>query len=216
MKKDYKGENDFGGDYIDKIILYIRKNRMQSFYNLVLITIILIQTPFMISGLDSVTVEVDMPPRGTIVVTNNSANKLYYQIWGEHFSNDEEYFYITKDGKKKEPYTFSLLSFDYTNVEEKYSNFLKRYKKSKLLKDMRIYQSFIKNVKVKMISQLFTVERIDTKIFDEGKEGKVTIYGVADQKAASTDLGRKSCKYEFTFERIGGKIYATSLNTNCF
>ena len=208
--------NNVGGEYIDKIILYIQKNRMQSFYNLVLIVIILIQAPFMIAGLDSVTVEVDLPPRGTVKVTNDSANKFYYQLWAEHFTNNSEYFYLVEKGKKKNPYTFSLVDFDYTNVEQKYSNFLKRYKPSKLLRDRQVYQAFIKNVKVKMISQEFAVERIEVSTFNEGKEAKTTIYGTAVQKASSTPMGNKNCKYDITFERIGGKIYATSLNTDCF
>jgi len=214
LKKDHNA--DVGGEYIDKIILYIRKNRMQSFYNLVLILIIMIMMPFMIAGLDSVTVEVDMPPRGKIIVSNDSANKLYYEIWAEHFTNNSEYFFETEEGLKKNPYTFSLVDFDYTNVEQKYSNFLKKYKPSKLIRDRQVYQAFIKNVKVKMISQKYTVERIEVELFNEGKKAKASILGVAIQKAASTEIGTKSCKYEMTFERIGGKIYATSLNTDCF
>ena len=115
-------KNDVGNEYIDKIILYIQRNRMQTFYNLILIIIILIQTPFMIAGLDSVTVEVDMPPRGKIIVSNDSANKDYYRVWAEHFSNNEEYFYVDNNGNKKLfPFTHSLVEFDYTNVEQKYS-----------------------------------------------------------------------------------------------
>jgi len=213
--KDYNKK--VGEDYIDRIILYIQKNRMQTFYNIVLLVIILIQTPFMIAGLDSVTVEVDLPPKGKIVVRNDSANALYYKMWAEHYTNNQEYYYVNKDGNKQLfPYTASLVTFDYTNVEEKYDNFLKRYKPSKLLKDKRVYQSFIKNIKVKMISQKFDVEEITPHLFDNGKKAEILIKGVAHQSAASTKLGDKQCEYKMTFERIGGKIYATSLNTNCF
>ncbi|WP_294961558.1 hypothetical protein [Sulfurimonas sp.] len=215
--KNSRISTDVGNDYIDKIILHIQKNRMQAFYNLVLILIIMLQTPFMIAGLDSVTVEVDLPPRGKIVVTNDSANELYYEIWAEHFSNNEEYYTTNKDGDKKLfPFTHSLLEFDYTNVEQKYGNFLKRYKPSKLLKDRHIYIAFIKNVQVKMISQKFDVENIKVNLFDNGKEAEAIINGVAHQRAASTPMGEKACKYTISFERIGGKLYATSLNTNCF
>ncbi|WP_457748578.1 TraE/TraK family type IV conjugative transfer system protein [Sulfurimonas sp.] len=213
--KDYNKK--VGEDYIDRIILYIQKNRMQTFYNIVLLIIILIQTPFMIAGLDSVTVEVDLPPKGKIIVKNDSANALYYKMWAEHYTNDNEYYYVNKDGNKQlYPYTASLVTFDYTNVEEKYDNFLKRYKPSKLLKDKRVYQSFIKNIKVKMISQKFDVEQITPRLYYDGRKAEVTISGVAHQFAASTKIGDKQCKYTMTFERIGGKIYATSLNTNCF
>ncbi len=214
MRDNY--EKEVGGDQIDKIIKFIRKNRMQSFYNLMLIVIILIQTPFMIAGLDSVTVEIDMPPRGKIIVTNDSANELYYRMWAEHFTNNEKYFFAVEKGLQQNPYTYSLVDFDYTNVEQKYTKFLKLYKPSKLLKDRQIYQAFIKNVKVKMISQNYTVERILVDIVDDGNKAKKTILGVSTQRAASTIIGEKSCKYEMTFERIGGKIYATSLNTDCF
>lgn len=210
-------KNRVGGGYVDEIILYIQKNRLQTFYNLVLILIIFIQLPFVVQGLDSVTVEVDMPPRGTVVVRNDSANAFYYQLWAEHFTNDEEYYFVKKDGTKQLfPYTASLVNFDYTNVEEKYGDFLKRYKPSKLLKDKQIYQAFIKNIKVKMMSQKFTIESIIPKVFDEGKKAEVEIKGVAYQTAASTIIGEKECKYVIGFERIGGKIYATALNTNCF
>lgn len=209
--------SDVGTEYIDKIILYIKKNRLQTFYNLVLFLIIIVQTPFMIAGLDSVTVEVDLPPRGTITVTNDSGNKLYYTVWAEHYTNNESYYTVDDEGDKKEfPFTYSLVDFDYTNVEQKYSDFLKRYKPSKLLKDRRTYQTFIKNVKVKMLSQKFDVERIETNLFNNGREAQSTIYGVAHQKASSTEIEEKACKYTMSFERIGGKLYATSLNTNCF
>ncbi len=215
MKKH--NENDTGTDYIDSIISYMQKNRMQTFYNLVLFLVILIQAPFMIAGLDSVTVEVDLPPKGKVIVTNNAGNELYYSLWAEHFTNDKVYFSVNDKGEKQEfPFTYSLVDFDYTNVEQKYSEFLKKYKPSKLLKDRRIYQSFIKNVKVKMISQSFEVERINTEVFKEGQEAQATVYGVAHQKASSTVLADKECKYTMTFERIGGKLYVTSLSTDCF
>lgn len=210
-------ENEVGGDYIDRIIVYIQKNRMQTFYNLVLILIILVQAPFLIAGLDGVTVEVDMPPRGTIIVKNNSANELYYRVWGEHYTNDEKYYTINKDGSQVEyPFTYSLVDFDYTNVEQKYHNFLEKYKPSKLLKDRQIYQAFIKNIKVKMITQTFEVENIKVNLFDDGHEAEVLINGVAHQKASSTDMGAKACTYTMTYERIGGKVYATSIKTNCY
>jgi hypothetical protein len=182
-----------------------------------LLIIIFIELPFKVAELDGVTVEVDLPPTGKIIVRNNSANKLYYKMWAEHYTNNEEYYYVDKDGnKKKFPFTASLVTFNYTNVEEKYDNFLKNYKPSKLLKDRRIYQSFIKNIKVKMISQKFDVEEIIPHLYNNGKEAKVVINGVAHQYAASTKIGDKQCSYNITFQRIGGKIYATSLNTNCF
>ena len=206
-----------GGDYIDNITQYIKKNRMQTFYNLFLLLVIMIQTPFLIAGLDGVTVELDMPPKGVVIVRNDSANKLYYRIWAEHFTNNNEYSITNKDGDSvKSPYTYSLVDFDYTNVEEKYNNFLKKYLPSKLLKDQNLYKKFIKNVKVKMLSQKFDVEKINVELFDEGKKAETIISGVAHQFSASTKINDKSCQYTMTFERIGGKIYATSLNTNCF
>lgn len=124
-----KNKNDLGGEYIDKLIMYMQRNRLQTFYNLVLFLIIIIQAPFMIAGLDSVTVEVDMPPRGKVIVRNDSANKLYYRMWAEHFSNDTEYTETDEMGEKiKYPFTYSIVTFDYTNVEQKYFNFLKKYK----------------------------------------------------------------------------------------
>ncbi|MBD3795544.1 MAG: hypothetical protein IE881_06370 [Epsilonproteobacteria bacterium] len=212
-----KNDKTVGGGYIDKVVLYIQKNRMQTFYNLMLLLVIFIQLPFTVAGLDSVTVEVDLPPKGTVIVQNDTANSIYYQIWGEHYTNNEEYFFSKEDGTKtKFPYTASLVTFDYTNVEQKYSDFLKRYKPSKLLKDQKIYQSFIKNIKVKMISQKFDVEEIQATSTGNGHTGEVVIKGVAHQTAASTPMGDKACKYVLTFERIGGKNYGTSINTDCF
>ncbi len=56
-------------------------------------------------------------------------------------------------GEKIEyPFTYSILTFDYTDVEQKYQNFLKKYKPTKLLKDKQIYQTFIKNFqKIKLL-----------------------------------------------------------------
>jgi hypothetical protein len=171
----------------------------------------------MISGLDSVTVEVDLPPRGKVIVSNDTGNELYYRLWAEHFTNENEYSTRNLNGEKvKYPFTYSLVSFDYTNVEEKYHNFLKKYKPSKLLKDRQIYDAFIKNVKVKMISQKYVVENIKVELFGGGNKAEVVISGVATQHSSSTKMGKKACNYTVTFERIGGQIYATSLNTTCF
>jgi len=213
-----KVDNDesVGTDYVDDIVSYMKKNRLQTFYNLVLLVVILIQTPFMIAGLDSVTVEVDMPPRGTIVVRNDKANELYYRIWTEHFLNNTEYYHNEKNGKKKDPYTFSIVDFDYLTIENKMIDFLKFYNPSKLIEDKIVFQNFIKNVKTKMISQNFFVENIKIDLLDNGHKALAIINGVAYQKFGITKKEPKTCSYKIAYSRKGGKVYVESLTTSCF
>ena len=210
-------ENDIGNDWIDKSVLYIQKNRMQTFYNLFLLLIILIMIPGYISSLDGTTVEVDIPPRGKIIVSNDKGNKLYYQLWAEHYTNNKEYIQKVIDEQKIPfEFTFSIVDFDYTNVEDKYGEFMKRYKPSKLIKERHIFAKFTKTVKLKMISQKFNVENIETTILDDGHKAKSVIKGVAYQKESSVTKEPKECHYTIGFERIGGKIYGTSLQTDCY
>jgi len=223
MSKKTDNENiDIGSSYIDKIVVYIQKNRMQTFYNLILLTIIMIQTPFMIQALDGVTVKIELPPKGTVVIGNNKGNKLYYQLWAEHYTNNKEYTSLNyksvdkNNSKENFPFTYSIVDFDYTNVEEKYKNFLKNYEPSILIKERHIFNRFIKNIKIKMISQEFLVTNINTELFKNGSEATSTITGVAKQKIGKKELEPKECKYSLNFKRQGGNIYATAINTNCF
>lgn len=212
-----KKDNNFGGEWIDKSIYFVEKNRMQVFYNLVFILVIFMMIPGFISVLDGTTVEVDLPPRGKIVVQNDKANELYYQIWAEHFINNKEYIESIIDGQKVPmEYTFSIVDFDYANIDAKLSDFLKRYKPSKLIKESHIYASFVKNVKLKLLSQQFTTESIKTTLEEDGESAQVTVKGVANQKINGVEQPAKECQYVFGFERLGGKIYVTSLQTDCF
>lgn len=211
-------KNRIGSNWIDESLHFVQKNRLQTFYNLMFIFVIIIMIPGYISALDGTTVEVDLPPRGNLVIQNDKANALYYQIWAEHFTNNEEYIEEIKSTGEKIPieYTYSLVDFDYANIESKMDRFLTRYKPSKLIKDKHIYASFIKNVKVKMIAQSFFVESIKTTTYSEGNTAQVVVVGVATQKYSDVEQEPKECQYTFGFERFGGKIYATSLQTNCF
>lgn len=212
-----KNENDIGGGWIDKTILFIQKNRMQTFYNLTFIVIILMMIPGYISALDGVVVEIDYPPKGKMVVTNKTGDVSYYELWTEHYTNNKEYIEKTFDGEKvPREFTFSIIDFDYTNIELKYGEFLKRYKPTKLIKERHIYSKFIKNIKVKMIEQKFTVENIKVKLFKNGHKAESIVSGVAYQEVSGVKIEPKECHYTFGFERLGGKIYGTSLNTNCF
>ena len=212
-----KNENNIGGDWIDKSIYFIEKNRMQVFYNLTFLVVIFLMIPGYISVLDGTTVEVDLPPKGKIIVTNDKANKLYYQLWAEHYTNNKEYIEKIIDGEKIPiEFTFSIVDFDYANIEQKLGEYLKRYKPSKLIKEKHIFAAFVKNVKVKMISQKFDVESIKTELFSDGHVAKVSVNGVAYQEIASVKQEPKYCEYIFGFERLGGKIYGTSLQTDCF
>ena len=212
-----KNENDVGGEFIDNTIAYIQKNRMQTFFALVLLLIILIQTPLIIAELDNTTVVVDLPPSGKLVLKNDSANKQYYNLWAEHFTNNTEYLTTNKDGEKvPEAFTFSIVNFDYTNIDKKMEYFLSYYKPSKLIKDRMKFQKFIKNIKIKMISHDFKVENINTELYLEGKKAISTINGVSYQKIGVSQQDPKACNFEMSFERIGGNIYVTSLRTNCF
>jgi len=212
-----KRDEELGGDWIDKSILFIQKNRMQVFYNLTFIVIIFIMIPGYISVLDGTVVEVDIPPRGKIVVTNKSANKLYYTLWSEHYTNDKEYIEKIIDGEKIPiEFSFSIVDFDYTNIEHKYGAYLTRYKPSKLIKERHLFAKFTKNVKVKMISQKYTVEDIKTTLYEDGHRAKSIIRGVAFQTIAGVTVKPKECSYILGYERLGGKIYGTSLQTDCF
>lgn len=210
--------SEVGGEWIDRIVLYMQKNRLHTFYNLVLILIILVMIPGYISVLDGTTVEVDLPPRGTVVVKNDSANKLYYELWTEHYTDETQYIETYEDDGGKVPveFTFSLLTFNYANIEQKYGEYLKRYKPSKLIKEQHLYRKFLKNVKVKMISQKFEVEKIETEVFENGHKAQSVVRGVSTQEIASVMIEPKECIYTFAYERIGGKIYGTSLSTDCF
>jgi len=209
--------NNVGEEWSDSIIKYIRKNRMQVFYNLILLLLVVIQGIFMISSIDNTTVEVDLPPRGKIVVMNNKANALYYTLWGEHYTNNKEYIDKIERGEKiPRPYTFSIVDFTYADVEAKYNMYLKRYKPSKLIREKHIFMKFLKNIKVKMISQTYVVESMKTKLYDDGHKASVLIKGVATQTFGTTKTKPKECSYTMNFERIGGKIYGTSLQTTCF
>jgi hypothetical protein len=210
-------DKDLGKDWVDKVISYSQKNRMQTFYNLVLILLIFIMVPGYISVLDCTVVEVDMPPRGKLVVRNDSANRLYYDIWTEHYTNNHEYMVLTTKGEKvPKEVTFSIVDFDYSNIEQKYGEYLKRYKVTKLIKERHLYNDFIKGVKVKMIAQKFDVESIETILYDGGKRAKSEVKGVAHQSYSGVKKDPKVCSYSFGYERIGGKIYGTSLSTDCF
>lgn len=211
-------KKNIGKNWIDESLHYIEKNRMQTFYNLILLVFVFMMIPGYISSLDSTTVEVDLPPQGKIIVQNDKANELYYQIWAEHYTNNKEYIEEIKDNGEKIPieFTFSIVDFDYSNIEAKMNNYLSRYKPSNLIKDGHIYSSFVKNVKVKMISQSFVVESIKTATFKDGNIGQVVVTGVATQKYSDVEQAPKECSYTFGFERFGGKIYGTSLQTNCF
>jgi len=213
-----KKTDNLGENYLDKIIYYIKKNRLQTFYNLTLIVIILIQTPFMISGLNSVSVQVDLPPLGVIYLKNNSANKLYYRLWTEHFTNNHHYYKVIKNGKNetKVPYSYSIVSFNYLDVGEKIGKFLKYYNPIDLIKDKHTYQDFVKNVKVKMLSQKYFVSHIKIKLLNDGHKAIATVYGVATQSFATTAEKPKKCEYTFIYSRMGGKLYVDSLQTNCF
>jgi hypothetical protein len=210
-------KEEIGSDWIDKSIFFIQKNRMQVFYNLTFILIIFIMIPGFISVLDGTVVEVDLPPKGKIIVTNQNGNKLYYELWTEHYTNNKEYIEKIIDGEKiPVEFTFSILDFDYSNIEHKYGEYLKRYKPSKLIKESHLFKKFIKNVKVKMISQKFVVENINTSLLENGHRAKSIVKGVAYQQIAGVTVDPKECSYIFGFERLGGKIYGTSLQTDCF
>ena len=210
-------KNKLGEQWIDKTLHYMEKNRLQTFYNFVLIVVIALMLPAFTATLDGTTVEVDLPPRGKIVVTNNSANKLYYDLWTEHYTNNKEYIEeIVNNEKIPLEFTFSIVDFSYANIEQKYGEYLKRYKPSKLIKERHLFAKFVKNVKVKMISQKFIVESMKTELSEDGGIAESIINGVAYQNIAGVELDPRECEYKFMYERIGGKIYGTSLQTNCF
>lgn len=211
-------KENLGKNYLDNVVEYIQKNKLQTFYNLVLIIIILILLPFAASGLKNVTVQVDLPPEGTLYIKNDAANKLYYRLWTEHFTNNHLYYKIVKQGKEKLqiPYSYSIVSFNYLNVGEKIGRFLKYYSPLELIRDKKTYQNFVKNVKVKMISQKFYVDHIHIKLLQNGHKAIATVSGVASQTYSDTKLKPKKCEYTFIYSRKGGKLYVDSLQTNCF
>ena len=213
-----KKTENLGESYIDKIVFYIKKNRLQTFYNLVLIIIILIMLPFMFSGLHSVKVQVDLPPLGVMYVKNNSASKLYYRLWTEHFTNNHNYYKVIKNGNNEEkiPFSYSIVSFNYLNVNEKIGDFIKFYNPIDLIRDKKTFQNFVKNVKLKMLSQKYFVSNIKIKLLNNGHKAIATVNGVATQTFATTTEKPKKCQYTFMYSRMGGKLYVDSLQTNCF
>lgn len=210
-------ENEYGKNWVDKSTYFIEKNRMLVFCILILVIVIFALLVATISNYDNTTVEVDMPPRGKVIVTNDKANEIYYDIWTEHYTNNTEYYELNSEGEKTPvPFTFSIVDFDYTNVEMKYGEFLKRYKPSKLIKERHLFNNFTKNVKVKMLTQKFKVEDINSILKEDGHKASTIVSGVAFQDFAGVKKEPKECTYTFGYERIGGKIYGTSLQTTCF
>jgi hypothetical protein len=186
-----KKEKRIGGDYIDTIYEYVESHKKEVFYNFVLLMIILIQTPFLIAGLDGVTVEVDLPPRGIATVSNDKASELYYRLWAEHFSNNNEYQKKDKKTGKTTIYSFSIMDFDYLNVDDKVSYLMEYYKPRSLIRDKVKIVNFAKNVKVKMISQRYDVEDIVVKLFDGGHKAEALYKGVAFQSYGETKKNQK-------------------------
>lgn len=189
-----------GGDYLDVNRRLVLNNRILIFILPILTTLLIVCLFTILYMFLNRQTAIMLPPYDTFHVSKTSADKTYFQVWGEWF--------ITQ-----------VANVSDSEVEDQINLILVRFfDRNSLIKNKIKLEQYVNAIRTNKISQNFRFKTQNTQVLinDAGTKAKVSVFGVAEQIINDKLKIDKKCSYDIVLAFSKSTIFIIDFSSNCF